>query len=146
MVSIEFWIWYEGNFDLYTIIPLYLWLTSSYSFWFFCCFILCLCDTFFSLTHFIKWTPIHLDLKDANKLHTLIQILELAYSIKCACNPLSSVGLLTHGPKSLLTYIVMLQCRGCWIILQIKLLEIGDFWVLFITHPLSWYVVFCKGD
>lgn len=51
------------------------------------------CGAFFSLTHFIKWTPIHLDPKYANKLHTFAEILELTYSIKCVRNPLSSVGL-----------------------------------------------------
>lgn len=75
---------------LYTIIPLCLWLTSSYSF----CFLLyCfgLCDTFFSLIS-LNGLPFTLILSMPINF-TLIQILELTYSIKCACNPLSSVGL-----------------------------------------------------
>lgn len=70
-------------------------------------------------------------------------VLEHTYDIKCTCNTSGFVGLFTYlihmclWAETSFKSVVRLQCSGCWAIVQIRLLEMGNSWILFITHPLN---------
>lgn len=47
------------------------------------------------------------------------------------------IHMLIPWAETSLKSVVTLQCSGCWTIVQIRLLEMGNSLILFVTHPLT---------